>query len=228
AARKGDTAAVKALLDKGVNVNAKTRYGATALSYACDRANVELVKLLVERGADVNAKDTFYGEVPLGWALGKGNVEIVKLLLDKGATGVDRALMSGIEDGNAEIVKVALAKDGMKPETLSNALRRASKGDKKEGAVVVEVNVEPEILKSYVGVYKHEQIGEMTIDVKDGKLIGRVANQGWFSTAPQNKTTFSIIEVEASITFNIEAEKVTGLTLKQSGATMLFKRVEQK
>ena len=236
AARKGDTAAVKDLLDKGVNVNAKTRYGATALSYACDRANLELVKLLVERGADVNAKDTFYGEVPLGWALGKGNVEIVKLLLDKGATGVDRALMSGIEDGNVEIVKVALEKDGMKPETLNNALRRASKGDKKEiidllkkaGAVVVDVNVEPEVLKSYVGVYKHEQIGEMTIDIKDGKLIGRVANQGWFSTAPQNKTTFSIIEVEASITFNIEAEKVTGLTLKQSGATMLFKRVEQK
>lgn len=237
AARKGDAAAVKALLDKGVNVNAKTRYGATALSYACDRANVDLVKLLVERGADVNAKDTFYGEVPLGWALGKGNVEIVKLLLDKGATGVDRALMSGIEDGNVEIVKVALEKNGLKPETLSNALRRASKGEKKEiiidllkkaGAVVVDVSVEPEVLKSYVGVYKHEQIGEMTIDVKDGKLIGKVANQGWFSTAPQNKTTFSIIEVEASITFNIEAEKVTGLTLKQSGATMLFKRVEQK
>jgi hypothetical protein len=68
----------------------------------------------------------------------------------------------------------------------------------------------------------------MTIDIKDGKLIGKVGGQGWFSTAPQNKTTFSIIEVEATITFNIEAEKVTGLTLKQSGATMLFKRVEQK
>ena len=43
AARKGDAAAVKALLDAGVDVNAKTRYGATALSYACDKGHVEVV-----------------------------------------------------------------------------------------------------------------------------------------------------------------------------------------
>src|SRR6185436_9690723 len=76
AARKGDAAAVKALLDKGVDVNAKTRYGATALSYACDKGHVEVVKLLIERGADVNVKDTFYGEVPLGWALSHGHVAV--------------------------------------------------------------------------------------------------------------------------------------------------------
>ncbi|HKY03397.1 MAG TPA: ankyrin repeat domain-containing protein, partial [Blastocatellia bacterium] len=34
AARKGDIEAVKALLAKGVDVNAKTRYGVTALFYA--------------------------------------------------------------------------------------------------------------------------------------------------------------------------------------------------
>src|SRR5215216_1981010 len=85
AARRGDAAALKAFLDKGVDVNSKTRYGATALSYACDKGHVEVVRLLIERGADVNVRDTFYGEVPLGWAAGKGHVEIIKLLLDKGA-----------------------------------------------------------------------------------------------------------------------------------------------
>ena len=74
ASRKGDVAALKALLDKGVDVNAKTRYGATALSYACDKGHVEVVRLLIERGADVNSKDTFYGEVPLGWALSHDHV----------------------------------------------------------------------------------------------------------------------------------------------------------
>src|SRR5215510_6897105 len=85
AARKSDVAAVKAMLDKGIDVNVKNHYGATALSYACDRGNVEMVKLLIERGADVNVQDTFYRATPLTWAADKGYVEIVKLLLDKGA-----------------------------------------------------------------------------------------------------------------------------------------------
>lgn len=38
AARRGDAAQVKALLDQGVDVNTKFRYDATALSYASDRA----------------------------------------------------------------------------------------------------------------------------------------------------------------------------------------------
>jgi len=243
AARRGDAAAVKTFLDKGVDVNAKTRYGATALSYACDKGHVEVVKLLLERGADVNVKDTFYGEVPIGWALSREHVEIVKLLLDKGAAGIERVLTEGVQSGNVEIVKLALAKGGLKPETLTSSLRRASAGTndknndknkeiiellKKAGAVAVEVSVEPEVLKSYIGLYKNDQVGELTIDVKDGKLTGKVGSQNWFSTAALSKNSFAIIEVEATITFITEGDKVTGFTLKQSGLTFPFKRVEQK
>jgi hypothetical protein len=236
AARKGDAAAVKVFLDKGVDVNAKTRYGATALSYACDKGNIEVVKLLIERGADVNSKDTFYGEVPLGWALSKEHIPIIKLLLDKGATGVERVLMAGVGDGKIELVQVALDKGGLKPETLNNALRRASAGTNKEivellkkaGAVAAEVSIEPEVLKTYAGAFKNEQVGELTIEVKDGKLLGKLAGQGSFTTFAVNKNTFSINEVEATITFNTEADKVTGFTLKQGGGTFVFKRVELK
>src|SRR6186713_3305361 len=68
AARKGDAAAVKKLLDEGVDVNTKFRYDRTALSFAADRGHVDVVKVLLDRGADVTIKDTFYNATALTWA----------------------------------------------------------------------------------------------------------------------------------------------------------------
>ena len=65
AAQKGDAAAVKRLLDSGVDVNTKFRYNATALFFACDAGNIDVVKVLLDHGADMNIKDTFYGFTPL-------------------------------------------------------------------------------------------------------------------------------------------------------------------
>src|SRR5207237_498649 len=56
AARKGDVAAVKSLLDGGADPNAKTEYGATALSFAADKGHAEIVKLLIASKANVNSK----------------------------------------------------------------------------------------------------------------------------------------------------------------------------
>src|SRR5206468_12230693 len=58
AAKRGDVKTVEALLAKGVDVNAKSAYGATALHFACDKGQVEVVKLLLKHKADGNAKDT--------------------------------------------------------------------------------------------------------------------------------------------------------------------------
>ena len=70
AARKGDAATVKRLLDEGVDVNTKFRYNATALFYACDAGHLEVVKVLLDKGADLTGKDTFYGFTPLMLAVG--------------------------------------------------------------------------------------------------------------------------------------------------------------
>ena len=47
AAMRGDTAAVRALLAKKVNVNAPQNDGSTALHWAVQRSNAELINLLV-------------------------------------------------------------------------------------------------------------------------------------------------------------------------------------
>ena len=95
AARKGDAAAVKKLLDAGVDVNTKFRYDRTALSFAADRGHVDVVKVLLQRRADVTLKDTFYGATALSWAVSPAmertpqHTEVVRLLLDHGGFSAD-------------------------------------------------------------------------------------------------------------------------------------------
>ena len=245
AVRKGDVEAVKSYLAKGVDVNAKlNNYGGTALAFACDRGHTEVVKLLIEKGADVNARDTFYQATPITWAAQRGHAEIVRLLLDKGATGSkDQMLMDGVHGGHIELVKLLLERGGIIPETLTRALAQAEKEEwadvvdllKKAGAKPApkpEAKVDKSddaTLKNYEGVYKNDQVGELTFAIKDGKFMGILTGQDWFTTKAIDKDTFTVVEVDGvNIKFNSEGGKVTGLTLKQSGYTFEFKRVEQK
>jgi ankyrin repeat protein len=117
AARKGDAAAVKKLLDEGVDVNTKFRYNRTALSFAADRGHVDVVKVLLDRGADVNVKDTFYGASPLTWAV---------------SPAMDRTSQ------HTEVVRLLLAKGGIADETLSSALAAATRSKLDEVVTLLE------------------------------------------------------------------------------------------
>src|SRR5262245_26656349 len=85
AAKKGDVTELKKLLDQGVKVDSTNKYGVTALGFACSKGHLDAVQLLVERGANVNAEDTFYNATPISWAIENGHNDIVKYLLQKGA-----------------------------------------------------------------------------------------------------------------------------------------------
>ncbi|MCC6003801.1 MAG: ankyrin repeat domain-containing protein [Thermofilum sp.] len=81
----GDTARVRKLLRKGANVNAK--YGdsdLTPLHWAAFLGHVDVVRLLLEHGAEVNARNK-YGETPLHRAAAYGRADAARLLLEHGA-----------------------------------------------------------------------------------------------------------------------------------------------
>lgn len=53
---KGDVATVKKFVEYGVNVN-ESKNGMTPLMYAARYNNAEIAKFLIEKGADISAKD---------------------------------------------------------------------------------------------------------------------------------------------------------------------------
>ena len=84
AIERGYVEIVKLLIERGIDINAKTNDEATPLDIAFDKDYTEIVKLLLEKGADANAKNK-NGETLLHRAVGEGHLVVVKLLLEKGA-----------------------------------------------------------------------------------------------------------------------------------------------
>jgi len=84
-------ATVQLLLDKGANINIKTRRGATPLHVATHRGQGAMVHLLLKTGADVNSK-TNEGESPLHFAVTaeKASAAVVKMLVDSGTVAALR------------------------------------------------------------------------------------------------------------------------------------------
>ena len=84
AARAGNAAAVRLLLDRGADPNAREEsLGETALMWAAAENHPEAVKLLVARGADVNARSNDYH-------LGEGSVRPRRRAHDPAARAAGR------------------------------------------------------------------------------------------------------------------------------------------
>jgi hypothetical protein len=232
AVRKGDAAAVAALLDKGADVNAKFRYGSTALFKAAERGHTEVVKLLLDRGVDANVRDTFYGATAITWAMDGKHYEVVKLLVAKMPGEVENVLLTGAREGELSLVQAALDKGGAKPETLTLALAGASNAEiiealKKAGAVPPPT-VELATLQSYAGKFRGEPGPEISFSVKDGKLFGFTQGAGEFVLMPTDNTNFRPTAFGGiSFTFNVEGGKVVGVAFKQGQNTTQLKRVEE-
>lgn len=236
AVRKGDAATVTTLLDKGVDVNAKFRYGQTALFKAAERGHTEIVKLLLARGADVTVKDTFYGATAMTWALSNKHIGAVSALLEKDASSVNEVLMTGTREGNSELVKAALDRGGAKPETLSAALASALNDKDKAGIAEMlkkagatpPLELDAATLQSYTGKYKGEQGPDIVFSLKEGKLFAQATGQQPLAMMAIDKVTLRPIAFDGIIvTFNVEGDKVPGFTLKQGPATIVYKRVEE-
>lgn len=85
AARNGLTAVIKAMIDKGANINQRSIGGYlvySPLTEACNEKQIETALKLIEWGADVNQELEF--GTPICYAARNGLTPVIKALLDKG------------------------------------------------------------------------------------------------------------------------------------------------
>ena len=59
--------------------------GETVLMTAARMGKADVIRTLLVRGADVNARDSYRGETALMWAAGRNNVDAIRMLLEFGA-----------------------------------------------------------------------------------------------------------------------------------------------
>jgi ankyrin repeat protein len=116
AVRQNDLKAVEALIKRGVDVKAATRYGVTPIGLAALNGNAAILRQLLGAGADPNTA-TPGGETALMTAARTGNAEAVTLLLDRGANVNARdsvraqtALMWAVTENHPDIVKLLVAR----------------------------------------------------------------------------------------------------------------------
>src|SRR5262245_50958861 len=125
AAKKGDIAAIAAALEAGANVNDFDVF-ATPLYYAVNKQHLDAAKLLIERGADVNA-GTKIGDTPLMAAVARNRLEFIALLLAHGANpnstaGNQTALHVAVRRGFLDCVK-ALVEAGADVNARTDPIR---------------------------------------------------------------------------------------------------------
>ena len=141
AVRSNDTAAVQRLLRDGANPDAANRYGVTPLSLASENASApmvqtllksgahasdailmiaartgsaEIVRMLLARGANPNARENTLGETALMWAAAEDHPGAVRALIEHGA------------DPNARSTKLDYAKDRFGLEGVMTILPRGN------------------------------------------------------------------------------------------------------
>ncbi|KAJ5067024.1 ankyrin repeat protein [Anaeramoeba ignava] len=75
---------ISLLVEKGANVNAKTKENKTPLHIACQNNSFPLIKFLLSKGADINPSIAWI-QSPFQFACQNGSIDVIKYLINKGA-----------------------------------------------------------------------------------------------------------------------------------------------
>ena len=228
AARAGDLEKVRQLLDSGVPVDAVNEYDVTALMYAAGWDHPDVVRLLIERGADLAHRDNLYQANAMTWASQRGHSDVIVLLVEHGESAKD-AILTAVANHDVETVKALIGAGKLSPEMLTAALSRANLDGAEEVAAALEAvgvelppastyEISPDLLTRYAGVYRFERQRTIKLELTyaAGLLSGTIQGKTFPLEAlddfhfRQRRGTFVEIEIE------VEGETVKAVELMQA------------
>ena len=228
AARAGDLPRIDALLAAGVPVDAPARYGQTPLYFAAEKGQLAAARRLVERGANVDARDGFFGASVLDMALGSKSFELARFLLGRGAQDAAAALAAAVENDDLELARAALATGLVEPLDLL-AARKAVEGG--TGASLREVLAAatakprqrppykplPARLALYAGRYRLEPGKDATVSVRGDGVALTLPGQGETALTAVAEDRFDTADGNLSIVFAGRAGLVEWLRINRGG-----------
>jgi outer membrane protein assembly factor BamB len=185
---------------------------------AVRNGDAKAVKALLDKGADVNARDGIWYQTPLSLALGGfgggGDADLVKRLLKAGAKDVDAAAMAAAARGKVNLLQLVLDTGKVKQDALDAALFAAPESRKEVREALTKAGAKPlppadaEDRKAWAalaGTYENDHAGTLTVKVDEAGLVS-----GGAAYRPAGPNTFVQLGNEnAALTFERQGDKVT-------------------
>jgi ankyrin repeat protein len=149
-ARSGNSAGVKALLAHRADVNAKeNEHQQTALMWAVAQQHPDVVKVLIDAGADLRARSLTYTQVVVGEQTQRaGREELNYTVLRGGATPLLFAARVGDVESAALLLKAGADANDAQPDGVSALVLAAHSGNGDVGALLLEHGADPNVFAS--------------------------------------------------------------------------------
>jgi outer membrane protein assembly factor BamB len=236
AAKMGQADVVETLLNEGLEVDAETDYGVTALQFAAGRGHLDVVRVLLAHDANVNQRDRFYGIAPLWWAASKQHWKVVAALLEAGASGADEILPVAAAAGAVDAVRTALQRV-INEEVLDRALAATPEGQTEviellESAGARRPEADPAETKEYelpltkfAGTYSNEAGFELGVALAGKRLSLTLDDKPIAVLVRTGEVTFTAADdVTAKFEFQQEGDQIIRFVRTHNDATTRFER----
>jgi outer membrane protein assembly factor BamB len=231
AARRGDVARVRALLDAGVKPDVEGRHGITALIVAAGEGQLDVARLRVGRGADVNARERFFGSSVLSNAARSKKPELVRWLMEKGSTDADSAMDYALQTGDVALARQALASGHLEPLDLLAYRKMALAPDSKASQEMKDLlsaasvsrparkpfRADPARLARYAGRYGGGERPEATVTVREGGVLVALAGQPELLAMPFAPDLFENAAGDVAVAFRGRAGTIEGMLINRAG-----------